>query len=81
MGKMVQYSMWSNCSNHCDFCLIKDHNHYSKKDQIDNIRRIRENIKHVDWVNEFSYGISLLGGELYFIEDKEIQDEFMLMTL
>ena len=79
MGKMVQYSMWSNCSNHCDFCLIKDHNHYSKKDQIDNIRRIRENIKHVDWVNEFSYGISLLGGELYFIEDKEIQDEFMLL--
>lgn len=79
MGKMVQYSMWSNCSNHCDFCLIRDHHHYTKKEQIANIRRIRENIKHVDWQNEFSYGISLLGGELYFITDKEVQDEFMLL--
>ena len=76
---MVQYSLWSNCTNHCDFCLIKDHHHYSKKEQIQNIHNIRENINYVDWVNEFSYGISLLGGEIYYITDKEIQDEFMLL--
>lgn len=79
MCKMVQYALWSNCCNKCDFCLIRDHYHYSKKEQIENIRQIRENIKHIDWVNEFSYGVSLLGGELYFIKDKELQDEFMLL--
>lgn len=79
MGKMVQYSLWSNCCNRCDFCLIKDHHNYTKKEQIFNIRRIRENIKHVDWINEFSFGISLLGGEIYFITDEDVQNEFMLL--
>ena len=76
---MVQYALWSNCSNKCDFCLIKDHHHYNKSEQIENIRKIRHNIDFVDWVNEFSYGISLLGGEIYNITDKELQEEFMLL--
>ena len=78
-GKMVQYALWSNCTNKCDFCLIKDHHHYNKKEQIENIRKIRHNIDFVDWVNEFSFGVSLLGGEIYNITDKELQSEFMLL--
>ena len=41
------------------------------------IKSIYENIDLIDWKNEFSYGISILGGELYFITDKEIQDAYM----
>jgi hypothetical protein len=41
------------------------------------LQSIIENIDLVDWKNEFSAGISLLGGELYFIEDPRYQEKFM----
>lgn len=53
--------------------------HMSKEKLINHIRSIRTNIKYVDWCGKFSHGISLLGGELYFYTDSDIQDEFMLL--
>ena len=79
MGNMVQYSIWSNCCNNCDFCLRKERIPYSREKQLLTLRRTRKNLDFVDWKNKFSDGISLLGGELYYIEDKELQDEFMLL--
>ena len=76
---MVQYSIWSNCCNNCDFCLRKERIPYSREKQLLTLRRTRKNLDFVDWKNKFSDGISLLGGELYYIEDKELQDEFMLL--
>ncbi len=77
MQKMVQYSVWGNCSNSCDFCLRKDRTIHTKDQQIQNIQNIIQNIGYVDWKNEFDCGISLLGGELYFITDHDVQDKFM----
>ena len=76
---MVQYSIWSNCCNNCDFCLRKERIPYSREKQLLTLRRTRKNLDFVDWKCKFSDGISLLGGELYYIEDKELQDEFMLL--
>lgn len=76
---MVQYSIWSNCCNNCDFCLRKERIPYSREKQLLTLRRTRKNLDFIDWKDKFSDGISLLGGELYYIEDKELQDEFMLL--
>lgn len=75
--RMVQYSVWANCCNQCDFCLRREREAYDLKKQFDSISFIRENIKYIDWKNTFSYGISLLGGELYHITDKKLQNEFL----
>lgn len=77
MHKMVQYSVWANCCNSCDFCLRKERETYSLKKQFDSIAFIRKNIDYIDWKNEYSYGISLLGGELYYIQDAALQQQFM----
>lgn len=76
---MVQYSVWANCCNSCQFCLRLERDAYSYEKQLQSIRFIRNNINYIDWKDEFSYGISLLGGELYYITDKKLQDEFLLL--
>lgn len=73
----VQYGIWPNCCNACDFCLNLREAFYSKEKQIQMIENVKENIKLVDWKNKFFNGISLLGGELYFVTDKDIQDSFL----
>lgn len=77
MKAMVQFGLWGNCPNNCDFCLRLERRDYTHKEQIEWIRNIKENIKTIDWKNEFECGISLLGGELYYIKDREVQLEFL----
>ena len=74
---MVQFGVWSNCCNACDFCLREERKPYSKKKQLFYLDKIKENINCIDWKNKFSYGISLLGGELYYITDKDLQKSFL----
>lgn len=74
---MVQYGIWSNCSNKCDFCLIEKHYYRNSKQMIDYLQEVIDNVKKQDWKNKFSDGISLLGGELYFITDPDVQNKFM----
>ena len=72
---MVQLGLHSKCCNRCDFCLIEE-NHLTRIDDIlVEIERAKENIKYIDsceenWSNKYSDGISLLGGEIFFIKDK-----------
>jgi hypothetical protein len=79
-GNMVQFGLWANCSNSCDFCLLKNKTFLSKPQMIQEIHNTRKNIDIIDWCGKFSYGISLLGGELYHITDADIQQEFMLLV-
>ena len=76
-NKMVQYSVWHNCNNKCKFCLLKEKIFITKEQQIEVLERIKENLNHVDWLNEFNRGVSLLGGELYFITDKDVQNKLL----
>lgn len=77
MSNMIQYGVWSNCCNACQFCLREERIPYSKEKQLMSLEKIKKNIEHIDWTDKFSNGISLLGGELYYITDKEIQDSFL----
>ena len=76
---MVQYGVWPNCCNACKFCLRLNRDTWSTRYIIRRIRSIRKNIKTIDWKNDFKAGISLLGGELYFMTDEKIQNEFLLL--
>ena len=76
-GNMVQYGVWSNCCNACDFCLREERIPYTKKKQLHMLNMIKDNINYIDWKDEFSGGISLLGGELYYITDKDLQKSFL----
>lgn len=74
---MVQYGVWSNCCNNCDFCLRLWRIPLPKEDMLHQLDNIKKNIEYVDWEGKFSYGISLLGGELYFVTDEEIQQSYL----
>lgn len=76
---MNQYSLWPNCNNNCKFCLRKNREVWAKPRLIEEIHKIRKNIDYIDWKDKFADGISLLGGEIYFITDTDIQNEFMLL--
>ncbi len=77
ISRCVQYGVWANCPNSCDFCLLKSKKFYNKSQQIFWLNNIIENVKVLDWKNEFSGGISLLGGELYYIKDHDVQNKFI----
>lgn len=74
---MVQYGLWPNCTNHCDFCLLLDREYKSVNERLNMLSAIKENIKYVDWKGKFSNGISLLGGEIYYTESEKIKASFL----
>lgn len=75
----VQYGIWPNCCNACDFCLNLREQFYGVDEQINMIKNVRHNIRLLDWKNVYYHGISLLGGELYFVRDEGIQKEFLCL--
>lgn len=76
---MVQYDLWNNCSNSCDFCLIYRKRILNNEQMIERIDQIIDNINYIGdrWTTQFSDGISLLGGEVYFITDLKVQEKLM----
>lgn len=74
---MVQYGLWPNCTNNCDFCLLRDRDYKSKEERLRVLEAIKENIKVIDWTDKFSDGISLLGGEVFYTEFDEIKESFL----
>ena len=75
---MVQYSVQANCCNNCDFCLRKERDFYNTERQLFAINGIIENLDHIDWT-KFANGVSLLGGELYYIKDQQLQRQFLVL--
>ena len=73
---MVQFGVWPNCCNACDFCLREERIPYSKERQLLWLNKITNNLSYLDFKDKFSNGISLLGGELYYIIDKDLQKAF-----
>ena len=77
MVNMVQYGVWPNCCNACDFCLREERIPYSKERQLYWLGQIIKNLDSIDFKDKFSGGVSLLGGELYYITDEELQNKFL----
>ena len=74
------FGLWPNCNNNCKFCLRKNREVWSKERLLHEIDRVRQNIDFIDWKDKFADGISILGGEIYFITDPDIQDAYMLLV-
>ena len=74
---MVQYGLWPNCTNNCDFCLLVDRTYRSEEERLNMLSSIKQNIKTIDWAGKFSNGISLLGGEIYYTDSEKIKDSFL----
>ena len=71
---MLQLGLHSKCCNKCDFCTIEENNLNQIDDILNEIEKAKENIKFIslcedNWLNKFSNGISILGGEIFFIKD------------
>lgn len=74
---MVQYGLWPNCTNKCDFCLLDDHQYKTEDERLHILDIIKQNIVSVDWQNKFSAGISLLGGEIFYTESEKVKESFL----
>jgi len=74
---MVQYGLWPNCTNNCDFCLLLDRVYKSEKERLRVLAAVKENIKAVDWKDKFSDGISLLGGEIFYTDSEKVKASFL----
>lgn len=77
MSNMVQYGLWPNCCNNCDFCLRLNREVLTDEQMIQQVRDVQENINWVDWKGQFQDGISLLGGEIYFPTNPKIQEAYL----
>ena len=52
MSKMVQYGLWPDCSNSCDFCLLPQHGkRTSIEDRLLQLNDTIANIKTIDWID------------------------------
>lgn len=74
---MVQYGLWPNCTNQCDFCLLEDREYKTEIERLNMLQAVKINIKSIDWKNQFSDGVSLLGGEIFYSEYQSIIDNFL----
>lgn len=63
MPNMVQYGVWPNCCNACDFCLREERIPYSKDKQLYWLNQIIKNLDYVD------FKISFLVVFLYLVEN------------
>lgn len=74
---MVQYGLWPNCTNNCDFCLLQDRKYKTEQERLRILAAVKENIKIIDWKNKFSDGISLLGGEIFYTDSDLVKESFL----
>lgn len=76
-GHVLQFGVFPNCNGSCDFCLREERIPYNKEKQLWMIENIKKNITVIDWKDKFKFGISLLGGELFYTTDVDIQNSIL----
>lgn len=78
--KCLQFELWQDCNNYCDFCYLKDHRILTTDEQ--KIHNIQEVIKDInsDSLNDFN-AIGLIGGEFFQgqLQNPEVKSEFLNM--
>lgn len=79
---MCQVGLFNNCNGACKFCLLKDDTFFTLEEIYTEIDRAIENIRFIakqedNWTNKFSNGISVLGGELFYIQDEKYKEKLL----
>ena len=76
MKNNIQFELWKNCTNSCDFCFNKGCPCSTKEDKIRILREVRYRLVRLNY--EFYEKVGFIGGELFGnqIEDEEVFNEF-----
>ena len=78
--KCLQFELWQDCDNCCEWCYLKDHRILTNNEQ--KIHNIQEVIKDInsDSLNDFN-AIGLIGGEFFQgqMKNKEVKQAFLQM--
>lgn len=79
---MCQAGIFNNCNGSCKFCLLKDKTFFTMPEIYEEIDKTIKNIKFIgqqedNWTNTFSDGISILGGELFYMTDEKYKKKMM----
>ena len=78
--KCLQYELWQDCDNCCEWCYLKDHRILTTDDQ--KIHNIQEVIKDInsDALNDFN-AVGLIGGEFFQgqMQNIKVKEAFMQM--
>ena len=78
--KCLQFELWQDCNNCCEWCYLKDHRVLTTDKQ--KIHSIKEVIKDInsDSLNDFN-AIGLIGGEFFQgqLKNSEVKSEFLNM--
>ena len=77
---MIQFELWKQCNNSCDFCWNKPYAQINNPKQ--KINRIHSAIENIDTLNTFEYDtIGLIGGEFFEgqLIDPCILDHFLCL--
>ena len=72
----IQFELWKNCTNGCDFCFNKGLPLSSKEDKIRILKEVRYRLVRLNY--DYYDKIGFIGGELFGnqIEDEEVFREF-----
>lgn len=73
----IQFELWQNCDNNCDFCYSKlDRVNCTPEQQIQNLKQAREILEKE--VHDFN-GVAFIGGEFFQgqLRDPEVKKEFL----
>lgn len=79
---MCQAGLFNNCNGSCKFCLLKDEQFFTMDEIYSEIDKTIENIRFIakqpeNWTNKYSDGISILGGELFYMTDPKYKAKMM----
>lgn len=79
---MCQAGLFNNCNGSCKFCLLKDEYFFTMEEIYDEIDKTIQNIHFIstqpeNWTNKFADGISILGGELFYMTDAKYKAKMM----
>lgn len=79
---MCQAGLFNNCNGSCKFCLLKDETFFTMDEIYAEIDKTIANIRYIaqqedNWTTKFSDGISVLGGELFYMTDPTYKKKLM----
>lgn len=76
MKNNIQFELWKNCTNGCDFCFNKGLPCSTKEDKIRILKEVKYRLERLNY--EYYDKIGLIGGELFGnqLEDDEVFKEF-----
>ena len=69
--RFLQFNLWKDCNNNCEFCFYRGHKLLSNEKKISSINFVKERLLDLE-ESDFYNEIGFIGGEFF---DNQIEDE------